>query len=410
MKHNTREYLIMIMSGTLTMFSGGFVWPIFAAYVRTEFGAPLQLVGLAVSGYFMLRMLTEFPIGVLSDAMGPKVPLIIGRILAVFGAFVSFQTRNVGLLIFARIIWGIGDASFFCIGTSYVSKLFSSEKRGRALGVFQAVEMVGNLCGQALGGYFADRYGLRMNFLASAIIAVTALAMVMFIKGTTGKPFVFGGKITSLMPSWKKIRGIFNKTVIVICLVNFVSMVIMNGLLGTILPIFSTENLGLSLSKYAILVSLTTIGNISGNLMGGILSDKFGRKKILLAGFAIGVFAIFGFTLARSFTSLIFAMFFTGIFWGTVYGVIPAYIADTVAPEVRGVGIGIYRTFLDLGGLAGPVIVSTIAGTFSGIRGYLISFYFCVILVIGLIAVTVTLKETKPGDQAQAPEQAPTES
>ena len=113
MKHNTREYLIMIASGTLTMFSGGFVWPIFAAYVRTEFSAPLQLVGIAVSGYFLLRMIAEFPLGAISDRLGPKRLLVAGRVLAVFSAFVCFQTHNVGLLIFARMVWGIGDASFF---------------------------------------------------------------------------------------------------------------------------------------------------------------------------------------------------------------------------------------------------------------------------------------------------------
>ncbi len=389
----------MIMSGTLTMFSGGFVWPIFAAYVRTEFSAPLQLVGLAVSGYFLLRMLTEFPIGVLSDTMGPKAPLIAGRIVAVFCAFVSFRTKSIGLLIFARIIWGIGDASFFCIGTSYVSKLFTSEKRGRALGVFQAVEMAGNLFGQALGGYFADRFGLRMNFLASGIMAVAALAMVTFIKGTPGRHFV--GKLTSLIPSWGNMRRILNRTVIVICFINVVCMVIYNGLLGTIMPIFSTENLGFSLSQYAVLVSLTTVGNISGNLTGGILSDKFGRKKILLAGFIVGALAIFGITIFRSFLSLVFVLPFVGMFWGTVYGVVPAYIADTVAPEVRGVGIGIYRTFLDLGGLIGPVIVTTIAGSFGGMRGYLFSFYFCIILIIALIAMTATLKEKSHAGSGQ---------
>ena len=396
MKSNNREYLIMIISGTLTMFSGGFVWPIFAAYVRTEFSAPLQLVGLAVSGYFLLRMLAEFPIGVLSDSIGPKTPIIAGRVLAVVAAFISFQTRSVALLICARLVWGIGDASFFCIGTSYVSKLFSSERRGKALGVFQAVEMAGNLLGQAVGGFFADRYGLRMNFLASAIMAAVALIMVTFIKGRTGKPNVFAGKISSLIPSWKKIRRILNREVLVICMVNLVAMVVMNGVIGTIMPIYSIENIGLSLSQYAFLVSLSTIGNISGNLAGGIFSDKFGRKKILLAGFIIGIMAIFGLSLAGGFLSFAFAMFFTGIFWGTVYGVVPAFIADTVPTEMRGVGIGVYRTFLDLGGLTGPVIVSAIAGSFGGVRGYLFSFYFCIILIAGLIGLTAPLKEKKP--------------
>ncbi|MBN1687086.1 MAG: MFS transporter [Spirochaetales bacterium] len=394
MKHNNREYLIMVMSGILTMFSGGFIWPIFAAYVRTEFNASLHLVGLAVSGYFLLRMLTEFPIGVLSDRTGPKMPLIAGRVLSVIGAFVSFQTKNVGVLIVARIVWGIGDASFFCIGTSYVSKLFSSEKRGRALGTFQAVEMIGNLLGQALGGYFADRYGLRMNFLASAIMTVTALVMVTFIKGTAQGPFK--GSIASLMPSWGTIRQVMNRTVVVICLVNVVCMMINNGLLGTIMPIFSTENIGLSLSQYSLMVSLSTIGNITGNLVGGVLSDKVGRKKILIAGFVIGVLAISGLSVFRTLPTLLFAMFLMGMFWGTVYGAAPAYIADMVAPEIRGIGIGIYRTFFDLGGLIGPVIMSGIVGLFGGERGYLFSFYFCIILVVGLIALSMMLKEKKP--------------
>lgn len=93
------------------MFAGGFVWPIFAAYVRTEFTAPLQLVGLAVSGYFLLRMFTEFPIGVIGDKIGPKLPLIAGRVLAVIGAFICYKTTSIWMLIFARIIWGTPASS-----------------------------------------------------------------------------------------------------------------------------------------------------------------------------------------------------------------------------------------------------------------------------------------------------------
>ncbi|MCW4048166.1 MAG: MFS transporter [Candidatus Bathyarchaeota archaeon] len=74
---------------------GGFVWPIFAPFVREEFTAPIQLVGLAVSGYFLLRMFSEFPIGVLSDRVDPKTPLIVGRLLAVVGAFICYRTTSI---------------------------------------------------------------------------------------------------------------------------------------------------------------------------------------------------------------------------------------------------------------------------------------------------------------------------
>ena len=173
-------------------------------------------------------------------------------------------------------------------------------------------------------------------------------------------------------------------------------MMINSGLTGTIMPLYATESLGFSLSHYALLVAFTTVGNITGNLVGGILSDRFGRKKMLLAGFALGLIAVLGLTLFNVLFPLFIMMFFLGAFWGVLYGVAPAYIADSVPTEIRGIGIGIYRTFFDLGGLVGPVAMSSIAEIFGGTRGYLSVFYFSAILLVGLISVTMTLKKREP--------------
>ncbi len=389
-----REYYLRVISGTLTMFAGGFIWPIFAPFVRTEFTASLQLVGFAVSGYFLLRMFTEFPIGVLSDRMGPRMPLIAGRILAVIGAYLCYRTTNIWMLIFARMIWGMGDASFFCIGMSYVSRLFPAEKRGRAMGIFQAVEMVGSFMGQTIGGYAAAEYGPRFNFLLTTIVAIIALISVTMIRGNSSAMKI-SKKRVSLIPTREEMKKVLSKTLIVACIINLVSMMINSGLLGTILPIYATENLGLPLTQYALLVSASTVGSISGNLIGGALSDKIGRKRVLLVGFAIGALSIFGITVFPSFIPLLVMMFFKGIFWGIVYGVVPAYIADAVPDEVRGIGIGTFRTFMDLGGLVGPMVMTSIVAGFGGSQGYVYSFYFGVATIVGLIGVTMTLEDTK---------------
>lgn len=393
MEKNIREYYLMIISGTLTMFAGGFTWPIFSPYVRSEFTASLQLVGLAVSGYFLLRMVSEFPIGVIGDRIGPKYPLVAGRALAVIGAFICYKTTNIWMLIFARIIWGMGDASFFCIGMTYVSKLFTSERRGRALGVFQAVEMIGSFLGQTAGGYVAGIYGTRMNFLATTIMAVIALVSVTVIKGD-GSIEPERKQTASLIPSGAEMRKVLNRTVIVACLINLVTMMNNNGLQNTILPIYVTEVIGIELTRYAFLVSASTVGSVTGNLVGGTLSDKIGRKKVLLAGLGVGVIAYSGITLFTGFYTLLFMMFLNGLFWGVVYGVVPAFIADAVPDEVRGIGIGTFRTFMDLGGLVGPMVMSSLAEAVGGVQGYMYAFYTGIAMMIGLMAITMTLSDT----------------
>jgi MFS family permease len=392
MESNVREYYLMIISGTVTMLSGGFVWPIFAPFVKKQFTAPIRLVGLAVSGYFLLRMFSEFPIGVISDRIGPKLPLVAGRVLAIIGAFVCYQTKSIWPLILARIIWGMGDASFFCIGMSYVSKLFSSDRRGRALGFFQAVELVGSFIGQTLGGFVAANYGPRMNFLICTALGVVALIMVAFIKGI-GEDFIPEDSIPSLIPTKDEMLLILNQTVIAAYIINLGCMVINNGLMGTVLPIYATEELLIPLDRYALLVSGSTIGSVVGNLIGGFFSDKIGRRKMLSTGLVIGLVSIVGLSIFSGFYPLLLVLFLKGVFWGIVYGVIPAFIADAVPDYVRGKAIGTFRTFMDMGGLMGPIIMSTIVELSGVPQGYIYSFYFGAALVAGMILLVLRLQE-----------------
>jgi len=352
-------------------------------------------VGLAVSGYFFLRMLSEFPIGVLSDRMGPKMPLVAGRVLAAVGAFICYQTKSIWLLILARLLWGMGNASFFCIGMSYVSKLFTSERRGRAMGFFQAVEMVGNLIGQTLGGMVAATYGLRINFLVCSILGVAALLMVTMIKGmddetSPDKP------APSLIPTRLEMKQLLTMTMISACIINLGCMAINSGLLGTILPIYATEELGMPLNIYALLISGSTVGSVAGNLLGGFLSDKIGRRKILTAGMVIGLVAVFGFTVFTGFYPLLAVMFMKGVFWGVVYGVIPAFIADAVPDVVRGKAIGTFRTFMDMGGLVGPIVMSTFVEIVGAPLGYMYSFYLGVGIIVVCLGMVLRLREPRP--------------
>ncbi len=395
MKPESREYLLMVVGGTLTMFAGGLIQPIFAPFVRREFTAPIFLVGLAVSGYFVVRMLAEFPIGVLSDRIAIRRLLIVGRFFGIFGALVSYMTNDISVLIVARALWGVGDASFFCIGMTYVASLFPNKTRGRYLGIFQAVELTGSFVGQTAAGFLASSIGIRSNFLISAAVGIAALGVVLLVRGSGQvlKP----GSLSSALPSRAVLKELLNRTLVACCLINFVCMMINNGLMGTLLPLYATEQLGFGLAGYGLLVSLSTAGNISGNLFGGALSDRLGRRGMLAAGFVVGAASLVGLSLTQSFEAMLPLMFANGLFWGIVYGVTPAFIADSVPGESRGMAIGTYRTFFDFGGVVGPIVYSSIL-TVAGVPfGYTAAFYVGAgMLVLNLLLVLQLRERPQP--------------
>ena len=393
MNPETREYILMIVGGTMTMFAGGLVQPIFAPFVRKEFTAPIFLVGLAVSGYFIVRMLAEFPIGVLSDKIAIRRLLIIGRFFGIFGALACYLTTDVGVLIVARALWGVGDASYFCIGMTYVASLFPNKTRGRYLGLFQAVELTGSFLGQTASGFLASGYGFRPIFLLCSVVGFSTLGVVLLIKGRA----VVAGQLNlrSVIPSRSVFSALINRTLVACCLINFVCMMMNNGIMGTLMPLYATEQLFFSLAGYGLLVSLSTAGNVSGNLFGGTLSDRLGRKKVLAGGFVIGALSLVGLSLTQSFNWMLPMMFMNGFFWGIVYGVTPAFIADSVPAESRGMAIGTYRTFFDFGGVVGPIFFSTVL-TLVGIPlGYIASFYVGAGMLVLNLLLVLQLREKK---------------
>jgi len=394
LKPETREYLLMVIGGTLTMFAGGMVMPVFAPFVRSEFIAPILLVGVAVSGYFVVRMLAEFPIGVMSDRVAIRQLLIAGRFFGIFGALACYLTSDIWGLIVARALWGVGDASYFCIGMAYVSSLFPNKTRGRYLGLFQAVELTGSFIGQTASGFLAAEMGMRPIFLICTVVGVATLGGVFLVKG---KPQSGSLNLRSVIPSREVLRGLLNRTLVACCLINFVCMMMNNGLMGTLMPLYVTEELAFTLAGYGLLVSLSTAGNITGNLLGGILSDRLGRRRVLGLGFVVGAISLVGLSAVHAYEWMLPLMFLNGFFWGIVYGVTPAFIADSVSGEQRGMAIGFYRTFFDFGGVVGPIFFSGVL-TFVGVPfGYVAAFYVgAAMLALNLLLVLQLRERPQP--------------
>jgi multidrug resistance protein len=129
-----------------------------------------------------------------------------------------------------------------------------------------------------------------------------------------------------------------------------------------ILPLipFYAESLGASGFVIGVLISAFSIAQLVSAPLWGKLSDRHGRRPVLVLGLAISAVSYIVFAFAQSLWLLFLSRAVQGLGGGTV-GVVQAYVADTSQPEERAKGLGWLSAATSLGAIVGPALGSLLA-------------------------------------------------
>lgn len=154
----------------------------------------------------------------------------------------------------------------------------------------------------------------------------------------------------------------YKKSLYGLCLVIFPLMVC-SGMVYSILPLYVSGELGASPRHIGLLYMVgATAGAILAPFLGK-LSDKFGRRRVLLlsmGGFA-AAFALYAVIKNYSEAFPIYAL--EGASWAALGATVPAFIADIVPAEDRGWAMGIYERTWSVGWIIGPLLGGFLADT-----------------------------------------------
>ncbi|MCD6263501.1 MFS transporter, partial [Candidatus Bathyarchaeota archaeon] len=132
------------------------------------------------------------------------------------------------------------------------------------------------------------------------------------------------------------------------------------GVLYTILPIYLKEDVGLPLTTVGLTLAARSFGFVASMFTMGSVSDKIGRRPVLLFGLAATGLLSLALGHASSVPFIAATIFGIGVSTGAIWIVSPVIAAESVRPALRGAAIGTYRTFFDLGSILGPIIMSVI--------------------------------------------------
>jgi MFS family permease len=381
------SYILLCVIGLSAMFSTSLVNPLLSIFAK-EIGAVGVMIGLSVAGYWIARVLLEIPSGFISARFGYYWPMLLGLVLTTVGTFWNAFVTDPYQLILARALQGLGAPLFFAVSMTFIVNMFSAEKRGAAMGIFQGIEFGGSILGSAFSGYIITMLGFQGGFFLSTVlcgIAVLILALLPNIRQESASmPPMPTMKLSSLP------KVFTNKILIIVSFATLMEFILSSGVIYTIYPLFAKESLGMSLTDIGLIMGARSLGYVIAMLVMGSIADRIGRKPVLLFGMASTAVMAVILNFASGFIMTAAILFFMGITTGAIWIVCPIMAAEAVEPEHRGAAIGTYRTFFDLGSIFGPIMMTYIMGVYGTSTCFYLSAILLGIAFIPCLKVTET--------------------
>jgi DHA1 family multidrug resistance protein-like MFS transporter len=141
-------------------------------------GASYFLLGFIISVYGAVQLITQIPIGRLSDRRGRKPLIILGLLAFTVLSPLYIYATNAYLLIPIRILGGIGASGVWPLAMAMIIDKVGSESRGAATGRYKAAFYSAVAVSPLIGGFLYDRYGLKAHFHFWAVLGQFSIIIV----------------------------------------------------------------------------------------------------------------------------------------------------------------------------------------------------------------------------------------
>ena len=140
-----------------------------------------QLGKLGVS--FMLGYFLTAPLfGYLGNHMKRKGLIVLGVLVWCVGTFLSGYANSFGALIVFRVLVGLGEASYGTLSPTWLSDVYSPQKRNQVLSYFYTAIPVGSALGFLIGGLVAFHYGWRTVFFVAPLPGLVFVSLLLFVE------------------------------------------------------------------------------------------------------------------------------------------------------------------------------------------------------------------------------------
>ena len=338
-----------------------------AVYLRTQ-GVSIPLTTLIV-GIVNIPWILKFVWGPIIDYFikyGRKTFIIFGGILSITAMLlVSLVDPSISLVPFALLIFishiGIG---FVDVATDAWAIDASTDKdRGKINGAMFSGQYSGWAIGAILLLYIGSTFGYSFAYLTNGILILLILIFPFFVKEIV--KIKQRQKIASIA-----VKEFKNRSTQLVAL--FSPLVFMNeGMLSFIMPIFMKDGLGLEPVQIGLITAILPITLAIGSIIGGITTDKIGRKRALYIFLGLSIIFTTSLIFVNNWWQLSINYGIIGILMGGHSTVSCALFMDVTNPRIGATQYGIFTGLGNLGLNGGGMLTGTMVAALGFARTFL---------------------------------------
>jgi MFS family permease len=353
--------------------------PILPVYIQSS-GAHLNMVGTILSAYAIPQVLLRIPIGVWSDRLGRRKPLIaVGAIVTALGALGLGLSATPWWLFLSRMTTGVGAATWV-VFPIYFAAYYPAEDSGRAIGLINFIRSVALIAATAGGGFMAEELGLRQPFFMAALFGLLALVALLFTKE---QPLP-----RAQTASWRSFLLVATRPLLLTISVIGIMLhfAIFTGLFS-FLPIYA-EKIGASNSEIGLITMINLGFSALGSLVAVWVWEKLGYRTAIILGAVITGISLLAIPFTPEVTVLMAIQVSFGLGNGVLMTVLMALSIRDVSREQQATAMGVYQALYAIGMLTGP-LVSGFLGAGLGLSAvfYLAAAFSLLISILAFLPV-----------------------
>jgi SHS family lactate transporter-like MFS transporter len=299
--------------------------------IAKDFQTDVPAIAASLFVTLAFRPIGALVFGLMADRYGRRLPLMINLVFYSFIEVLSGFAPNYTTFLVLRALFGIGMGGEWGVGASLAMEKVPPRWRGVLSGLLQEGYAVGYLLAACCYFFVFPSWGWRPMFFIGGLPALLALFVRYRVKESAvwqkTRHESWSGLGSAIVSHWK----LFLYLTVLMMMMNFSSH-------GTqdMYPTFLAKQRGFLPREVAIIAVIYNVGALSGGVVFGLLSDRFGRRRGMMTAFALAILMIPLWAYAPHTSWLVLGAFLMQFMVQGAWGVIPAHITELSPDSVRG--------------------------------------------------------------------------